>query len=197
MTETDGYPRDVTVAGTDLRLEKMSAADRDDVVEFAGSLARHDMLFLRRDITRPDAVDAWLEDIAGGQVHTLLARRDGKIVGYATLHQSELDWSRHVGELRVLVSEGERGKGLGGFLTREIFALAIALDLEKIVARMTLDQQGAMKTFEGLGFRPEALMRDHVKDADGETHDLVVMCHSVADFQRTLEAYGVPANLGS
>lgn len=197
MSETHGYPREVTVGGTELRLEKMGPGDRDDVVTFARSLPRHDMLFLRRDITRPEAVDAWLADIAEGQVHTVLARRDGDIVGYATLHRSELDWSRHVGELRVLVAEGERGKGLGGFLTREIFALAIGLDLEKIVARMTLDQQGAMKTFEGLGFRPEALMRDHVKDAEGETHDLVVMCHSVADFQRTLEAYGVPANVGS
>ena len=57
------------------------------------------------------------------------------------------------------------------------------------------DQKGAISTFEGLGFRPEALMVDHVKDLDGETHDLVVMSHPVAEFEQTLAAYGVAENL--
>jgi RimJ/RimL family protein N-acetyltransferase len=64
------------------------------------------------------------------------------------------------------------------------------------VARMTVDQKGAIATFEGLGFRPEAVMRDHVKDAEGNPHDLVVMALPVAEFHRTLDAYGVGEALG-
>jgi hypothetical protein len=50
------------------------------------------------------------------------------------------------------------------------------------MARMTLDQRGAIAVFEGIGFRPEALMRDHVKDREGNTHDLLVLSHEVARY---------------
>jgi len=33
--------------------------------------------------------------------------------------------------------------------------------------------------FEALGFEPEALLRDHVRDKSGELHDLVVLAHQV------------------
>ena len=56
---------------------------------------------------------------------------------------------------------------------------------------MTVDQKGAITVFEGMGFRPEALLRDHVKDRDGRTHDLLVLSHDVAHFQAQMDAYGV------
>ena len=189
------FPRAETIGDLEISLSLMGPDDREAVLGFAGGLPRHDLLFLRRDISRPETVDVWLAEIATGQIHTVLARVEEAVIGYGTLDRSTLDWSRHVAELRVVVSEEGRGKGIGGFLTREVFALALTLEVEKIVARMTLDQKGAMKTFEGLGFRPEALLRDHVKDANGVTHDLVTMSHSVAEFHRTLEAYGVPSNV--
>jgi hypothetical protein len=60
-----------------------------------------------------------------------------------------------------------------------------------MMAQMTLDQKGAIATFEGIGFRPEALLRDHVKDRAGKKHDLLVLSHEVAKFESTLNAYGV------
>jgi len=189
------YPRRVNLEGLEVEVRLMGASDRDAVLAFAQSLERHDLLFLRRDITRPEIVDTWLGEIEQGRVTTLLAWSENSVVGYGTLHRSELEWSRHVAEIRMLVAESGRGKGLGRFLTQEIFALAIESGIEKLVARMTTDQKGAIATFEGLGFRPEALMRDHVKDIDGNTHDLVVMSHSVEEFERTLVAYGVVENV--
>jgi hypothetical protein len=44
-----------------------------------------------------------------------------------------------------------------------------------MVAQMTIDQQGAIHTFKRLGFTSEALLHDHVLDADGTTLALVVM----------------------
>ena len=99
-------------------------------------------------------------------------------------------------ELRVLVAADYRGKGLGRLLTQEAFRAALRSGIEKMVARMTLDQKGAISTFESLGFRPEALLKDHVKDRQGGLHDLIMMSHRVADFQRTLETYGVSDALG-
>ena len=42
---------------------------------------------------------------------------------------------------------------------------------------MTVDQRGAITLFESLSFKAEALLRDHVRDVDGKTHDIVVLGH--------------------
>jgi hypothetical protein len=42
-----------------------------------------------------------------------------------------------------------------------------------------------------MGFRGEALLRDHVKDRSGTKHDLVILSHDVARFQSQMEAYGL------
>ena len=49
--------------------------------------------------------------------------------------------------------------------------------------------------FESMGFRGEALLRDHVKDRDGIKHDLVILSHDVARFQSQMEAYGMSDSL--
>jgi RimJ/RimL family protein N-acetyltransferase len=59
------------------------------------------------------------------------------------------------------------------------------------VAQMTVDQKGAIAVFEGMGFRPEALLRDHVKEREGNKHDLLVLSHHVVRFQSQMDADGV------
>ena len=84
-----------------------------------------------------------------------------------------------------------RGNGLGRALTDAIFAQALDRGIEKMVAQMTIDQKGAIATFEELGFKAEALLRDHVRARDGEKYDLLVYSHDVHAFQSQLDAYGV------
>ena len=56
---------------------------------------------------------------------------------------------------------------------------------------MTADQQAAIAVFEEMGFKPEALLRDHVRDREGVKHDIVILSHDVADFQTKMEQYGL------
>ena len=56
---------------------------------------------------------------------------------------------------------------------------------------MTVDQQGAIAVFESIGFRGEALMRNHVKGADGRKHDIVLLSNDVVLSQAQMEMYGV------
>jgi RimJ/RimL family protein N-acetyltransferase len=100
-------------------------------------------------------------------------------VGYGTLHRDAMSWTRHLGEIRVIVGSEYRGSGLGGLLTREIFELARELGLSKVVARMPLRQEGARRMFEKLGFHAEALLADWVIDRDDRTQDLVIMSYDV------------------
>ena len=190
-TSTRTYPRTVVREGGDVDLRLLTPDDEAAVLAFAQKLSAHDLLFLRRDISQPKVVAAWMEATRRGGIVTVLATRGAAVLGCATLVRDELSWSRHVGELRVILEPTSRGQGLGHKLTQESFALAVDLGVEKLMAQMTVDQRGAITVFEGLGFRAEALLHDHVKDRDGKTHDIVILSHDVARFQAQMAAYGL------
>ena len=184
-------PRALDLDGVAVELRAMSGADEAAVLAFASAAPAHDLLFLARDITHPKVVKAWVRDIEAGTITTVLAWRGGAIVGCAAIIRDPLSWSGHVAEIRVVLLDGMRGKGLGRLLTEEAFATALAHGAEKITARMTLDQKGAIAVFEGLGFTLEAMLRDQVKDRDGRKHDLLILSHDVARMSAQHEAYGL------
>lgn len=166
----------------ELTFRLMEPSDRGAVLVFARALPSEDLMFLRTDITQEKTVDNWMGYLKSGRTLTLMAEAKGKIAGYASIHTSEALWTRHIGELRVLVSLDYRGIGLGKRLTNEAFVIAKDMGLKKITAQMTTDQRGARQVFEHLGFRPEALLADHAMTKDGRTHDLLLMSYDVAGF---------------
>ena len=191
MSEARFYPRNIDCGAHKVTLRAMTAADEAAVLAFGQALPSTDLLFLRRDITEPKVVAAWVRDSEAHEIPSLLAFSEGKVVGCAAIVTDRFSWSRHVGELRVLVVRHFRGTGLGRILAQEAFAFAIDSGLERLVAQMTPDQTGAISMFESLGFRAEGLLRDHVKDSGGVTHDLVILGHDVARVRAQMEAYGL------
>lgn len=189
--DTMKLPRSLRLGDCTLELARLQPQDAQALADFAAALPPHDLLFLRRDISHPKVVAAWMQAIAEGRLHSLAVRDSGALVGCSAIVVDNLSWSRHVGELRVLIAPAWRGKGLGRALIQQCFAQALELGLDKLVAQMTVDQVAAIAVFEELGFRAEALLRDHVKDRDGQTHDLVLLSHDVAAVQSRLQAYGV------
>jgi RimJ/RimL family protein N-acetyltransferase len=192
MTMQDkGYPKTVEIGGGAVSLREMRGADEKDMLDFARSLPTHDLLFVRRDITNPKVVAAWVDAIRAGTIWTVLALKGEEIVGCAALIRDPLSWSPQLGELRVLVGPAVREKGLGRLLIQEAFRKALRLNLKKLTAQMTVDQKGAIAIFEELGFRGEGLLKDHVTDRDGASHDLVILSHEVARAESQLLAFGV------
>ena len=192
MSETRSYPRHVKTDSGDIEIRLMSRADEAAVLAFAQALPTHDLLFLPRNISQPKVLSAWINEIERGDITSLLAIRQGVVVGCGTLVRDRHSWSPHVGEIRMVVSLDVRGQGVGRALSQETFALALGAGLEKLSVQMTVDQQAAIALFESLGFKAEALLRDHVRDAAGQKHDIVVLGHNVAQVRAQLEAYGVP-----
>ncbi len=174
------YPQDVTLSdGRKVQLRLMTADDRDAVLGFARGLPEEDLLFLRVDVTQDAVVDDWIANLASGSSTSLVAYHDGELVGYATVHRNQAPWTRRVGEIRVNIGPDYRGKGLGKNLTSQIFDVARALGLKKVMANMTSDQPGAQAAFRRLGFVPEALLADYVEDRNGTSRDLVIMSYDV------------------
>jgi RimJ/RimL family protein N-acetyltransferase len=173
------YPWKTKIDGNPVILRLMTADDRKDVLDFARSLPEDDLLFLSFDITDDDFVNSWIRRIGAGKWHTILVEIDGKLVGHGSLMQTDQVWSRHLGEIILLLSPEVRGKGLGNILAGEIFAKAGELQLQKVVARMAAGQKGAIQVFEKLGFNAEALLTDYVIDRFDKTHDLIAMSYDV------------------
>ena len=192
MSETRNYPRRVTTEAGEIEFRLMTRADEAAVLEFAKALPTHDLLFLPRNISQPRVLSAWINEIERGDITSLLALRRGVVVGCGTLVRDSHSWSPHVGEIRMVVSLDVRGQGVGRALSQETFALALESGLEKLTVQMTVDQQAAIALFESLGFKAEALLRNHVRDAVGRKHDIVVLGHNVAQVRAQMEAYGLP-----
>lgn len=190
MSDTLTYPRTVMAGERAIVLRRLEAGDAPALVEFARSVPAHDLLFLLRDIRNPKVVGAWIEAVERGLMQSLVALEDGAIVGCTALARDELSWSSHVAEIRMVISPSLRGTGFGRVLAQECMAMAVDGGAAKVMARLTPDQGAALKVFEDMGFRPEALLRDHVRDADGETHDIAIMALDLERQGGMLSAYG-------
>ena len=184
------FPLKVDCKGKSVTLTVFGADDIVAVAAFAQTVPVHDLLFLGRDIQHPKVMKAWANSITEGDVVSLLARLDGKVVGTSAIVRDAHGWSPHVAELRLLIGEDVRGLGLGRMLLQHSFTMAVDGGAEKLIARMTPDQKGAIAMFEEMGFRGEALLRDHVRDRNGDAHDLAIFSLNVGRIGASHGAYG-------
>ncbi|MCJ2176959.1 GNAT family N-acetyltransferase [Novosphingobium album (ex Hu et al. 2023)] len=192
-TGTGIAPTQLELDGVRVSLRPMHAADKDAILTFARELPAQDLLFLQRDIRLEKVVTAWIEQTAeGGSISSLVAvDGDGHLRGCSALVRDRLSWSSHVADIRILVGVDSRSMGLGRLLALHCVDQALAEDVEKLTVHTTPEQEGALRMFEELGFRPEALLRDHVRDAEGQTSDIVILALSLARYSATRTAYSL------
>ncbi len=68
---------------------------------------------------------------------------------------------------------------------------AVDLGLKKLVVEVISDQEALIAMFRGLGFEPEALLSDHVRDRAGDMRDLIVLANSVDEQLAALTTAGI------
>jgi ribosomal protein S18 acetylase RimI-like enzyme len=90
-----------------------------------------------------------------------------------------------------VVDPTRRGGGIGRVLAQKALSAAVNAGVRKVVVELAVEQQNAISMFSGLGFTGEALLRDHIRDGDGQLHDLVVLAHLVEESWSTLDAVGL------
>jgi ribosomal protein S18 acetylase RimI-like enzyme len=173
----------------------LSAGHGDALVAFFRDLPAGDRTFIKEDVTDPAAVRAWSAEPAGRHRWVAVERadRDGAdstVLGYVAVLPLA-GWSDHVGEVRLVVAPAARGTGLGRELARHALVQAVEAGLRKLVVEVVPDQGPALALFSGLGFTGEALLRDQIRDRDGQLRDLMVLAHHVGDTWSGMTAVGV------
>jgi RimJ/RimL family protein N-acetyltransferase len=177
------YPRTVIVKeDREVEIWPMSADDAPALLEFYRSLPQEDLLYLRDDVTKPASMNRWVETIESEQGWHLLAGYEGRIIADGELDHQFYGWSRHVGEMRIVVDPSFRGSGLSMLIAQEVLAQAADEGLHKVMVQMMVDQHSALHLFKKLGFRHEAILTEHVQDQHGQLRDLVIMAYFIQDF---------------
>jgi L-amino acid N-acyltransferase YncA len=171
-------------------IRHLTEEDGAAVERFIERIPEGDRTFFKEDVGDPDVIEAWKRPGAA----RALAVDDGEVIGYAAVVPLH-GWSSHVGEVRVIVDPGHRGRGVGRALGRQAVVDALRLGLTKMVVEVTADQDATVAMFRSLGFDPEALLVDHVRDKAGELHDLLILAHSVEGASAALKVSGVDTEL--
>lgn len=163
----------------------------DGVVSFFERIPEGDRTFFKERVQGEPTVRSWLDDDSGIR---LLALDGDHVVGYSAIIPG-VGWSSHVGELRLVIAPSHRRQGLGQRLATAALAAALDRSLSKIVVEAIATQEPTIALFMKLGFVPEALFEDHVRHADGELEDLIVLAHHSAQTWATLATVGLDAPL--
>lgn len=161
-------------------------ADLDALMEFFARVPEGERTFFKEQLDR-ETVQRWLAEDRGRRG---VAVEDGQVAGYVAVIRLA-GWSDHVGEVRLVVDPGHRGRGLGRALARWALAQALDCGLRKLYVEVVAEQEGAVAMFSALGFTAEGLLRDHVRDQAGDLRDLVLLAHPVDDQWAAMSAAGI------
>jgi GNAT superfamily N-acetyltransferase len=173
--------------GTEVTIRRIVANDIDRLMDFYGSLPEEDRKYLKFDVMDRKVVAKRLRRIEAGDDIRIVAVHGGLIVASGALELSGETWSKHQGEIRVMVARPFQQRGLGTIMIRELYFIAIQNNIDTIVARMMRPQAGAQKVFRRLGFRDETMLPDFVKDLQGGSQDLIVMTCNVKNLWKELD----------
>ncbi len=177
--------------GTVVVLQTPTMEDLERLLRYFRELPQGERKYLRFDVTRREVVERLIREVLEGKAFRILALVDDEVVGHGALELSSDTWQSHVGEIRAIVAPSFRRRGLGALLIKALFRTAEARDVEKVGVRLAAPQVGVRAACERLGFAVEAVLEDHVKDADGEVHDLVVMSYALDEVSRALREYNM------
>ena len=173
--------------GTEVTIRRLAANDIDRLMDFYGSLPEEDRKYLKFDVMDRKVVAKRLRQIDSGDDIRIAAIHGGVIVASGALELSGETWSKHQGEIRVIIARPFQHRGLGTIMIRELYFIAVQNQVKTIVARMMRPQAGAQKIFQRLGFHVESMLPDFVKDLQGESQDLIVMSCEVKDLWKELD----------
>lgn len=113
--------------------------------------------------------------VEGGQVATIAAIVDGRIVGLAGCERSPFRRHAHQAEMGVTVLKEYWGLGVGKALSRAVLDWGRSAGLHLMRLRVFDANTRAIALYRSLGFEEEARLHDDALRADGGLHNTIIM----------------------
>ncbi|MHC4773928.1 MAG: GNAT family N-acetyltransferase [Planctomycetota bacterium] len=175
--------------GTAVTFRQPTMEDLEPLRQFFLALPPDDRRYFRVDVAKKEVVEHRIRQAESGEAHRLMALVGDEVVAVGGLEFAGEGWHRHLAEIRVIVARDYRRRKLGALLVSELFRDAQTMGLEKVVVKMAAPQTAARKICDRLGFHVDAVLPDHVKDAEGNLHAQVVMSCTLDEMWRELRDF--------
>jgi ribosomal protein S18 acetylase RimI-like enzyme len=173
-----------------MTIEALEPGHLDALRRFLEALPEGDRTFIKEDLDDPACAAAWVRGEGRARRWAAVDEADREILGVVFLARLT-GWSSHVGEIRLVVAEAARGRGVGRALARHAVVQSAEAGLSKLVVEVVAEQEPAVRMFTDLGFQGEALLGDHIKDRGGALRDVLVLAHYMDDNWSTMESVGL------
>ena len=175
--------------GKEITIRHLSESDLNKSVSFFRSFSEAERTYFRTDVTRKENVKKRIDLMKSGLVHRIISTYKNKIIADGALEFSPYEWEKHIGEIRIIIVKPFQRKGLGMIMARELYLIAAAAKVEKIVVKMMRAQEAAKRIFRKLGFHEEVILPHHVKDRNGKPQDLLIMGIDMKELWSEMENY--------
>jgi RimJ/RimL family protein N-acetyltransferase len=175
--------------GKKIIIRILTESDLNSSVNFFRSFSESERTYFRTDVTKKVNVKKRIDLMKTGLVHRIIATYKNKIIADGALEFSPFEWEKHIGEIRIIIVKPFQRKGLGMIMARELYFLAAAAKVEKIVVKMMRAQEAAKCIFRKLGFHEEVILPYHVKDRNGRPQDLLIMSIDMTELWKEMENY--------
>jgi GNAT superfamily N-acetyltransferase len=149
-------------------LEELDRMFRETPVE--------EVRFLKFDVRDPRWLENWLDGLNYRHVLPLVAvdLEQHRFLAGAFLKRGR-HTAGHIGEVQLFVPGPYRALGLDALFLEELITLARRADLHLLKAEVTVEDEPAIRTYRGRGFKIRAAMDDFFRDWNGVTHDVVLL----------------------
>lgn len=171
------YPKEVVLKdGKEALIRPLQAGDEALLRQFYQALPENDRWYMKYDVMDPAVIRKWIDVIDAGLVFSIVAVSGERVAAHASLHRRGFGATQHVGRLRIMVLPEFRHKRLGTWLLLDLIRLAMDKGLSDLRADFVVGvEDAAIEAAYKLDFFEKAVLKNYVKDPQGNRHDMMIM----------------------
>ena len=170
------FPKNIRLKdGTCLMIRPLRKEDEKCLREYFLRLPKKEVARLKDDVTDPAVVERMIYDLDYDVAFPLIAFDGDRIVAGATIKFNTVGWRRHQAEIRGTVDPDYREKGLSTCVINMMIEISKSMGIDQLTAEVSPALDEAYFLCEKVGFKEAAVLKNFIKDQEGNYEDLVIM----------------------
>lgn len=161
-------------------LRPLTQEDQHALINFYASTSEEDRRYTRHNVSNPEVINRWVDELDYDKVLPLIAVVGDHIVGSSTLHFNQGP-ARHRAEIRIFLAKEVRRRGVGSRMLQSLIELAKRRSIYLLEVQILNDQTHIIKAFQNLGFEIKCTLDDYFMLPDGELKDVALLILRLRD----------------